>query len=201
MSQVMHRGAEDKYRDFAALSRAEHEDVDFDIVCRARSSTVAVIAPHGGKIESSTAEIAAAVAGDDFNLYCFRGLKSRNNTSLHITSGRFDEPRCRALLSACDHVVAIHGCAAGNRTTFLGGLDAELRDAIGDHLEAAGFRTDIHPDPRLQGISTDSICNKGRSRRGVQPELSRDLRNELMDDGDALARLAAAVRAALTRRE
>jgi phage replication-related protein YjqB (UPF0714/DUF867 family) len=93
MSQVMHRGADDKYRDFAALSRTEREGVDFDIVCRARSSAVAVIAPHGGKIESGTSEIATAVAGDDFNLYCFQGLKPRHNTSLHITSGRFDEPR------------------------------------------------------------------------------------------------------------
>jgi phage replication-related protein YjqB (UPF0714/DUF867 family) len=198
MSQVMHRGAEDKYRDFTALSRAERQGVDFDIVCRATSSMVAIIAPHGGKIESGAAEIAAAMAGDDFNLYCFRGLKPRHNTRLHITSGRFDEPRCRALLSACDHVVAIHGCAAGNRTTFLGGLDAKLRDAIGGHLEAARLRTGIHPDPRLQGISPDNICNRGRRDRGVQLELSRDLRNELMDDGGALARFAAAIRAAFT---
>ena len=48
MSQVMHRGAEDKYRDFTALSRAERQGVDFDIVCRATSSMVAIIAPHGG---------------------------------------------------------------------------------------------------------------------------------------------------------
>jgi phage replication-related protein YjqB (UPF0714/DUF867 family) len=119
--------------------------------------------------------------------------------SLHITSGRFDEPRCRELLSACDYVVAIHGCAAGNRTAYLGGIDADLRDQIGARLEAAGFRTDIHPDPRLQGISVDNICNKGRRRRGVQLELSRDLRKELMDDAGALATFAAAVRAALPR--
>jgi phage replication-related protein YjqB (UPF0714/DUF867 family) len=53
---------------------------------------VAVIAPHGGGIEPGTSELATAIAGDDFSLYLFEGLKSAGNGELHITSTNFDEP-------------------------------------------------------------------------------------------------------------
>ena len=186
-----------EYPNFAALNHAEREGVEFRVVCRTRRSPVVVIAPHGGKIEPGASAIAAAIAGDDFNLYCFEGRKREGNAHLHITSGNFDEPKSLGLLSSCDYVVAVHGCAKGKRTAFLGGLDVELRAAIRDCLEASGFQTDRHPDPDLQGISRRNICNKGRRRCGVQLELSRDLRDELRDDGGALATFAAAIRAAL----
>src|ERR1019366_7404121 len=75
-----------EYPNFAALKQAEREGEDFDIVCRPRRSPVAVIAPHGGEIEPGTSEIAAAIAGDEFNLYCFEGCKPSGNIGLHITS-------------------------------------------------------------------------------------------------------------------
>jgi phage replication-related protein YjqB (UPF0714/DUF867 family) len=55
---------------------------------------VAIIAPHGGKIEPGTSEIAAAIAGDDYSLYRFQGLRDRPREELHITSAKFDEPTC-----------------------------------------------------------------------------------------------------------
>jgi phage replication-related protein YjqB (UPF0714/DUF867 family) len=186
-----------EFPNFAALKQAEREGVDFDIVCRPRRSPVAVIAPHGGEIEPGTSEIAAAIAGDEFNLYCFEGRKPKGNTGLHIRSANFDEPKCLGLISSCDCVVTVHGCRKGKRTVFLGGRDAELRDAICDRLEASGFRTARPPNADLQGVSPRNICNKGRRGCGAQLELSRDLRDELRDDGERFAAFAAAIRTAL----
>lgn len=188
-----------EHPNFAALKRVERESVDFDIVCCPRRSPVAVIAPHGGEIEPGTSEIAAAIAGDEFNLYCFEGRKPKGNTGLHITSTNFDEPKCLGLIASCDRVVTVHGCRKGKRTAFLGGRDAELRDAIRDSLIACGFRTGRAPNTDLQGVSPRNICNKGRRGRGAQVELSRDLRDELRDDGERLAAFAAAIRTALSR--
>jgi phage replication-related protein YjqB (UPF0714/DUF867 family) len=187
-----------EYPNFAALKQAEREGEDFGIVRRPTRSPVAVIAPHGGEIEHGTSEIAAAIAGDEFNLYCFEGRKPKGNTSLHITSANFDEPRCLDLISSCDRVVAVHGCRKGKRTAFVGGRDAELRDAIRDRLEASGFRTAWPPNVDLQGVSPRNICNKGRRGCGAQVELSRDLRDELRRDSEKLAAFAAAIRVALT---
>jgi len=186
-----------EYPNFAALTRAEREGVDFGIVCRSRQSLVAVIAPHGGEIEPGTSEIATAIAGDEFNLYCFEGHKPHGNRGLHITSVSFDEPKCLRLISTSNRVVAVHGCLMGERTAFLGGRDAELRDAIRDRLEAFGFRTARPPHAGLQGVNPRNICNRGRSGCGVQLELSRDLRDELRLDGEKQTALAAAIRAAL----
>jgi phage replication-related protein YjqB (UPF0714/DUF867 family) len=64
-----------------------HQTQGFDRL----GSDVCIIAPHGGKIEKWTSEIATALAGDDYNLYLFEGLKRAKNRDLHITSSRFDE--------------------------------------------------------------------------------------------------------------
>jgi phage replication-related protein YjqB (UPF0714/DUF867 family) len=186
-----------EYPNFAALSGAEREGEDFRIVSRSRRSPVAVIAPHGGDIEPGTSEIAAAIAGDEFNLYCFEGCKPSGNIGLHIKSANFDEPNCLALISSCDRVVTVHGCRKGKQTVFLGGRDARLRDAIRERLKARDFRAAWPPNSDLQGVSPRNICNRGRSGRGAQLELSRDLRDELGRDSEKLAEFAAAIRAAL----
>jgi phage replication-related protein YjqB (UPF0714/DUF867 family) len=119
----------DKYPNFEMLRGAERAD-DFRIDCRLRPSAVAIIAPHGGKIEPGTSNIAAAIAANDYCLYRFEGRKPRENRDLHITSTHFDEPECLTLISACDHVVAVHGCEGEEQVVYMGGLELCLRDAI-----------------------------------------------------------------------
>lgn len=96
----------DTYENFNDLARAQVEDVDYRIVVRPNpSSSVAVIAPHEGRIEKGTSETARAIAGEGFNLYQIEGTrKKENNRYLHLTSHKFDDPRCLHLLSGCDIV-------------------------------------------------------------------------------------------------
>jgi phage replication-related protein YjqB (UPF0714/DUF867 family) len=171
----------DKYGSFSDLENSEREGVDFRVRLCHRSSTVAIIAPHGGRIEKGTSEIAEAIAGEGYNLYCFEGMKPQRNWALHITSTRFNEPRCVDLVSACDVVVAVHGCKGADRTIYMGGLDDDLREAIRERLRRAGFATDSRPS--LLGIGPDNICNRGRRRRGVQLEISKALRTALLEAG------------------
>ena len=191
----------DKYRDFEMLCREEPANA-FRINCRRRPSAVAIIAPHGGKIEPWTSEIAAAIAADDYSLYRFEGQKRRGNLDLHITSSRFDEPLGVALVSDCDQVVAVHGCAGAEWVVYLGGLDDDLKDAIRLRLEAGGIRTGIHHNPNLQGVDPGNICNRGRRGCGVQLEISDGLRAALMADAPprgapSLKAFVAAVRDAI----
>lgn len=191
----------DKYPNFEMLRRAERAD-DFRIDCRLRPSAVAIIAPHGGKIEPGTSNIAAAIAANDYCLYRFEGRKPRENRDLHITSTHFDEPECLTLISACDHVVAVHGCEGEEQVVYMGGLDLCLRNAIRGRFGAVGIITGIHDDPGLQGINSKNICNRGRRTRGVQLEISNGLRSSLMatapsEGAPTLATFAAAVRTAI----
>src|SRR5918999_2850260 len=89
----------DLYEDFATLAKGENEGIDYRICVTVRDSAVAIVAPHGGRIERGTSEIAAAIAKNNHSLYCFEGIKKRPHRDLHITSTNFDEPKCISLIA------------------------------------------------------------------------------------------------------
>jgi phage replication-related protein YjqB (UPF0714/DUF867 family) len=167
----------DKYKSFSHLAKAEKHGEDFGIRVVKRNSTIAVIAPHGGKIEPGTSEIAEAIAGDDLSFYAFEGKKTTGNRDLHITSACIDEPQGVALVTASERAIAIHGESNDEKQiVFLGGRDAVLRDRLRDALVKNGFVVQTHEDPNLQGTHEDNICNRGKSGLGVQLELTNALR-------------------------
>ena len=188
--------AMDTYTCYAELARAERDGIDYEkVVQPVTGAQVAVIAPHGGGIEPGTDTIAAAVAGLDFSYYCFRGCKPNKNRRLHITSHRFDEPNCVALLASHTWVIAIHGCNDEGEQVFLGGLDTELITDIVTALAAANIRTatDGHAYP---GTQPDNICNRGAAAKGAQIELTRAFR-----DGRQTNAFVQAVRSVLLSRQ
>ncbi len=189
----------DWYQSFDALSAREIEDTHYRIVHEWRDSNVAIIAPHGGSIEPATSQIAEAIAGETFNLYCFEGMlpRSEPHARLHITSHRFDEPRCLNLIAQSDRVVTVHGLLEMTERTLIGGLDEALRERIESRLTNSGFEAEIIPSGRYSALSPQNICNRGRGRRGVQLELGRDLRILLRNDADALTTFAGTIQTAL----
>jgi phage replication-related protein YjqB (UPF0714/DUF867 family) len=139
---------------------------------------------HGGGTSRSassaawdgTSEIARRIAGDDFNVYLFEGIRSsRNYAALHLTSSLFDEPECLALISECRYVVAVHGCDGKGESVLLGGLDGMLKRRIGVAIADSGLvvETSRH---RYPGVHPGNICNRGKSGRGVQLEFTYALR-------------------------
>ncbi|MFT4564508.1 MAG: phage replication-related protein YjqB (UPF0714/DUF867 family) [Gammaproteobacteria bacterium] len=167
----------DKYANFSMLAKAEVEGTDYRLRVVAKPpSNIAIIAPHGGSIERRTSAIASAIAGDDFNLYLFEGLDPGGSfEALHITSHRFDEPRCLDLISACDIVVAVHGCGGEESVVMLGGLDRNLSERLSKEIEPTGVRVLID-DHRYPGLHAMNICNRGRAAQGVQIEFTDALR-------------------------
>jgi phage replication-related protein YjqB (UPF0714/DUF867 family) len=181
-----------RYACYAELAR--HETLGRDY--RIRSSEpprarILVAAPHGGLIELGTSEVARLIAGSEHSLFIFEGLKPYGaNRDLHITSHQFDHPECLAMAGRCETVVGVHGCI-GEHIIHLGGLDAELRDRVGGELRAAGFDVEVD-SRRYPGRHPRNICNLGKRAKGVQLEISYDLRT-----GRFPASIAAAVRAGL----
>ncbi|MFY9627882.1 MAG: poly-gamma-glutamate hydrolase family protein [Methylocystis sp.] len=187
----------DLYGSYADLAANEPEGVHYRILAIDRASAVAIVAPHGGRIEPGTSQVAALIAGDEFSLYCFESLVSGRR--LHITSARFDEPKGLALVEGAEIAICIHGRTDGDdpRSIWLGGLHENLRDAIGASLERVGFRTST--DHHMKGKAPGNICNRGRMRAGVQLELPRSLRNEFFNDEGARNAFSSAVRDTIVR--
>jgi phage replication-related protein YjqB (UPF0714/DUF867 family) len=190
----MRRLPSDDLRCYGDVAARYAEGLDYSIHVRSGGrSGVAVIAPHGGRIEGCTSEIARLIAGHDHGLYLFEGMRAGgdNFDCLHLASRRFDEPRVLDLISQCDTVIAVHGYAAAGPDVLMGGLDHPLKQVIARSLEEHGIST-LVDGHRFPGTDPLNVCNRGRSGRGVQLELSEEFRRARQ-----WTRLAEAVRGIL----
>lgn len=175
------------YKGFAELNAVEKNDLAFRLQVKDRKSDCVVIAPHGGGIEPGTTEIATAIAGWSYSLYAFDGIRLSGNDLLHITSTLFDEPKCLNLIQSSDHVLAIHGCEGTEPMVFVGGLHMEWGNHIIAALREAGFEA-VRATTQFQGTQPENICNRGKSGRGVQLEISEGLRRSMFKGLDRNSR-------------
>jgi phage replication-related protein YjqB (UPF0714/DUF867 family) len=186
----------DRYSSCADLMATEREGIDYKIVSLDRHSPVTIIAPHGGQIEPPTSALAMAIAANDYNAYCFEGLRTgRQHHELHITSHSFDEPIGCELIAKSDIVIALHGRLDREepRSVWIGGLDGELCYGIASYLGRAGLQaaTEGHEFP-ARGLA--NICNRGRRKKGVQLEIPRSLRDMLSGDTEVFIQFTNAIR-------
>lgn len=185
----------DKYRSFKELQESETEGVDYSIVVRTRKDCrIAVVAPHGGGIEPRTAEFAQAIAGSEFNLYCFEGIKDDDNSDLHITSHNFDEPQCLSFLNDQDVVLTLHGCDKQGERVLLGGRDKKLIGEIAEALKSVGISAET-TGHEYTGNNSQNICNLGATKAGAQIEMSMAFRK-----GPNAGKFIEAIRVILKRR-
>ena len=185
------------YQSFKELANHEVEGQDYRIRMELRDPRVLIMAPHGGKIEPTTGEIAEAIAGMDYAFYTLEGLKVEGNSVLHIESHLFDEPHALEAVEGAEIVVTVH-CQIDQKDGFVmvGGLDESLGSEIKRQLEAAGFKT-RPPTEGLMGTDPMNICNRGKSGQGVQLEISRKVRDSLRNDKEQLKVFSDAVRKAI----
>lgn len=168
----------DTYNSFNDLKTHEELNKDYKISIRDVGSPITIIAPHGGKIEPRTSDIAKNIAKINYNCYCFEGIKKRNNASLHITSHNFDEPNAIDLIKRSKIVIAIHACTGNDSLVYLGGLDTALIKAIEIELKNKGIPVS-KDNFKFQGLNPNNICNRGATKKGVQFEIMRGLRDDL----------------------
>jgi phage replication-related protein YjqB (UPF0714/DUF867 family) len=189
----------DKYSNFEELFKREIEGVDYRIVIQNKNTDTLIMAPHGGKIEPGTSEIAHAIAGKDKSLYAFEGLKSRPHSDLHVTSHRYNEPHAVEIATKCSNIVAVHGRGdnADPVTVWIGGRDIETGQNILKELRSAGFECE-RQSGKLAGTDAQNICNRGKEQKGVQLEIARSLRRELTSDVLCMEKFSMAVRTALS---
>jgi phage replication-related protein YjqB (UPF0714/DUF867 family) len=184
------------YINFKELASREIEGDDYRIELKLRDPRVLIMAPHGGKIEPTTEVIAEAIAGEDYSFYSFEGLKG-DSRRLHIESHLFDEPLALKAIEEAEIVVSVHGqIDQKEEFVMVGGLHESLRSEIRQQLETAGVQT-RPPTEGLMGTDPQNICNRGRSRQGVQLEVSRRVRDLLRTNSEKLKTFANAVQKAI----
>ena len=91
------------------------------------ASKIKVFAPHGGCIEPCTGPIALALAKDNFDCFVFSGIRQKDCFKmLHVTSTRYDEPRCLAMAREAEVALAVHGCDGEEPFAQVGGGNVDL---------------------------------------------------------------------------
>jgi len=191
----------DTYSCFNELKENEAEG-SFNIRCESEnlSSVYAIMAPHGGKLETGTTETSLAISREDLSIYIFNANKPSNNRTLHITSANFDEPQCEKMLGNVETVLAIHGArdpeAEPKERVWVGG---NLRETFEIHLKKTLKPLDllVEINSNFLGKEPKNICNRGTSQQGMQLELTKSLRDRLIIDKELLEKFSHAVRTAM----
>jgi phage replication-related protein YjqB (UPF0714/DUF867 family) len=166
----------DPFNNFAELARHKKEGVDYNVIVRpVPQSNVAIVAPHGGRIEWNTESMAQGIAANDHNLYVFSGNGADAFEKLHLTSTHFDEPRCVDLVAKSDVTVTIHGCRFKEPVVYLGGMDEKLKAKLLAAFNAASIKASATGP--FQALSPENICNRNRQKQGVQLEFSQGIRD------------------------
>lgn len=225
MSAQSNPPQQDKYSCFAELKASESESA-FSIESEIRGHlnpqhpeqltfpTFLFFAPHGGKIESHTTEIAKQVSKVcGVSYYAFNGTLRTNNRDLHITSTNFDEPTLMQLLAIHHVAFAFHGCKNyplvleckdhqqqqlhlksktvsdfdhSDCTFYVGGLMRDVAKRLVDEfLPSRGFRG-VLCEIKFAGKQPENVCNRGLWGRGLQFEMTPKLRQDLVEDWDKM---------------
>jgi phage replication-related protein YjqB (UPF0714/DUF867 family) len=169
----------------------------------AADMTMAVIAPHGGKIEPNTDAIALSLAAEldlphfvfiahasDSCLDKYGGVDRSTRRALHITSTHFNDTRAESLMRSVNRGVALHGHGGPNKIC-VGGITPALRTAFKTYYDAnakqyspsgaaAVIATADDDCDGITGTSAANISNRSRVGAGLQLEMSSTFRSELV---------------------
>lgn len=152
-------------------------NLDYRVQVTDRGATTTIICIHGGAIEPLTSELAAAIAGAEYNLYDLQGLRAGDNQILRIPVARFEEVRLFTLLKRSQIAVSLDGVPGVDQVVHLGGCNALLKQILCTQLTQSGYRVCA---PYTPGAAHDparfyNAPNEG----GVLLELSEALRAEM----------------------
>ena len=181
------------YSNFRELQLNEQEGQAYRIDVSPNWHQVLIIAPHGGRIELYTSQIAKWIADKDFAWYSFEGIKG-DNPRLHITSHKFDEPTLLLALQEAETVLTIHGKkASSDEFLEIGGLDTKFGHELRVAFQHQGFIV-REAKQGYRGEVATNICNRGCTGKGVQLEISFALRKRIFEDRECGIRFISTIR-------
>lgn len=152
-------------------------NLDYRVQVTDRGAKVTIISIHGGAIEPLTTELAAVIAGAEYNLYDLAGLRAGDSRQLRIPVARFDEVRLFTLLRRSQVAVSIDGVPGLDPVVHLGGGNALLKQILHDQLTQVGY---LVVAPYTPGAAHDPArFYNAATAGGVLLELSESLRAEM----------------------
>lgn len=151
--------------------------------------TFGILAIHAG-VEPGTEKVAERIAQNDFPFYI-------NKNPVHVTSSEFTDEELDELLKQIDVAVSIHGEKTKSESfVMVGGLAMDLRKRLETSFTKNGIIIK-NPPEHLDGDNVKNVCNRGKSKTGIQLEISRGLIDVLTSNEIELEKFADSVRGVL----
>jgi len=144
-----------------------------------RNSDMIVVAPHGGKIEPGTEEIAGMVAHElGCSCYCFcSGHRKEERKDPggedghHIDSTEIKARHLQALVKGSDIAISIHGLSNSKSDRIeVGGTNQGLLQKIVNALNKQKCPAQLATNGSVEGTSAKNFINRYKNR-GVQLEI------------------------------
>lgn len=184
----------DAFMTFRDLAEHMQEGVDFRIRTQRVDSPILIMAIHGGNIEPMASELATSIAGSEFDLYLFEGLRDAENELLHIDENYFDEPQAQEMVSRTGIVVSVRGHQdAEHEFVMIGGMHKEMISEMAKRLTNIGIEVYAYDRPD----DTRNVCNRGLLGKGIELIVSKKLRDALQDDAGLHRLLIQTIRRAI----
>ncbi|HBO2457107.1 TPA: poly-gamma-glutamate hydrolase family protein, partial [Pseudomonas aeruginosa] len=99
----------DRFKSMKELENVTVENEDWEIETEDKDSNVSILAIHGGGIEPATTELAQVIADKgNYNYFSFKGLRSKGNNELHVTSTNYDDPQAIKIVEKSERAIALH---------------------------------------------------------------------------------------------
>jgi phage replication-related protein YjqB (UPF0714/DUF867 family) len=161
-----------------------------------------IIAPHGGGIEFGTSELCLAVAGYHpatlevtppggvtYDYWMFEGIRSSDNSRLHVTSTHCDDGVALSLCAGSLNVLAQHGCTTEQagldenaQAVLVGGRNALLKRALLlEFSEKEIWAIDAIDHGAINGDDQTNIANRTLLGMGGHLEITGPLRLAMFD--------------------
>jgi phage replication-related protein YjqB (UPF0714/DUF867 family) len=185
----------DQYPTLEELIRNEPRS-NWRVLVEDRGHRVTIVAPHGGGIEPHTSEIAAFLAGSDYNMFRFEARRPERNGPLHVASERYSHPELDRLLAASVIAISVHGKEPTGPDVGIGGRNERLGALIQDCLRNAGFNAGPEIQSHRSGKSVQNFVNRVTDG-GVQLEIVLPLRKRLVSDTALLQGFVGCIREAI----
>ncbi|MEI7848864.1 MAG: poly-gamma-glutamate hydrolase family protein [Chloroflexota bacterium] len=173
----------DHYNNFQELNQHQHLEIDYRIHSVAQPHPLVILAIHAGGIELGTSELALAIAGNDYSIYLFEGLRKGKNERLHLTSTHFDEPQCLDLVQKHQHALSIHGFTANpsDPEIYLGGTHQLFIQHMLQSLQTNGYLAQVNTQ-KFGATDPRNICNRTQNGMGLQIEIAGGLRQRFFSN-------------------
>jgi phage replication-related protein YjqB (UPF0714/DUF867 family) len=169
---------------------------------KGRVTRTTIIAPHGGGIEFGTSELCLAVAGYHpatlevtppggvpYDYWMFEGIRSSDNSQLHVTSTHCDDGVALSLCAGSLNVLAQHGCTTKQagldenaQAVLVGGRNALLKRALLlEFSEKEIWAIDAIDHGAINGDDQTNIANRTLLGMGGHLEITGPLRLAMFD--------------------